>query len=82
EPHVTHALGEDPRYLRQKVKQLGYQTYVCCPLELPHSLIGVLNLASRDPRLDHEALLDSLGRIGPLFASTLYTLLTRLGEVG
>jgi len=82
EPLVTHALGEDPRYLRQKVKQLGYQTYVCCPLELPHSLIGVLNLASRDPRLDHEALLDSLGRIGPLFASTLYTLLTRLGEVG
>ncbi|ETN87537.1 GAF domain-containing protein [Thermus sp. NMX2.A1] len=82
EPLFTHALGEDPRYLRQKVKQLGYQTYICYPLELPQGLIGVLNLASRDPDLDHQEPLETLSRIGPLFASTLYTLLTRLGEVG
>lgn len=82
EPLFTHALGEDPRYLRQKVKQLGYQTYICYPLELPQGLIGVLNLASRDPDLDHHEPLETLSRIGPLFASTLYTLLTRLGEVG
>ncbi|WP_234555123.1 GAF domain-containing protein [Thermus caliditerrae] len=82
EPLFTHTLGEDPRYLRQKVKQLGYQTYVCYPLELPQGLIGVLNLASRDPEVDHEEVLETLSRIGPLFASTLYTLLTRLGEVG
>ncbi|TBH20068.1 GAF domain-containing protein [Thermus thermamylovorans] len=82
EPLYTHALKEDPRYLRQKVKQLGYQTYICYPLELPHGLIGVLNLASRDPEADHEEVLEALSRIGPLFASTLYTLLTRLGEVG
>ncbi|WP_038057452.1 GAF domain-containing protein [Thermus amyloliquefaciens] len=82
EPLFTHALGKDPRYLRQKVKQLGYQTYICYPLELPQGLIGVLNLASRDPRLDHQEPLETLSRIAPLFASTLYTLLTRLGEVG
>ncbi|SDE92705.1 GAF domain-containing protein [Thermus arciformis] len=82
EPLVTHTLREDPRYLRQKVKQLGYQTYICVPLELPQGLIGVLNLASRNPQADHEEVLEALSRIGPLFASTLYTLLTRLGETG
>ena len=82
EPLFTHTLQEDPRYLRQKVKQLGYQTYVCFPLELPHGLIGVLNLASRDPGVDHEGILQALGLIAPLFASTLFTLLTRLGERG
>ncbi|WP_448566749.1 GAF domain-containing protein [Thermus sp.] len=82
EPLFTHTLQEDPRYLRQKVKQLGYRTYVCYPLELPHGLIGVLNLASRDPGVDHEGLLQALGLIGPLLASTLFTLLTRLGEKG
>ncbi|WP_238530132.1 GAF domain-containing protein [Thermus parvatiensis] len=49
EPLYTHALQQDARYLRQKVKQLGYQTYISYPLELPQGLIGVLNLASRDP---------------------------------
>ncbi len=82
EPLFTHSLSEDPRYLRQKVKQLGYQTYICYPLELPQGLIGVLNLASRNAELDHQEPLETLSRIGPLFASTLYTLLTRLGEVG
>ncbi|WP_243026626.1 GAF domain-containing protein [Thermus albus] len=82
EPLITHTLGEDRRYLRQKVKQLGYQTYICYPLELPQGLIGVLNLASRNPQLDHKDSLETLSRIAPLFASTLYTLLTRLGEVG
>jgi len=32
---VTHDLESDPRYLRQKVKRLGYKTYICYPLELP-----------------------------------------------
>lgn len=82
EPLYTHALQQDARYLRQKVKQLGYQTYISYPLELPQGLIGVLNLASRDPGAKHEEALDTLSRIGPLFASTLYTLLTRLGEAG
>lgn len=82
EPLFTHSLDKDPRYLRQKVKQLGYQTYICYPLELPQGLIGVLNLASRSAELDHQEPLEILARIGPLFASALYTLLTRLGEVG
>ncbi|MGC8905788.1 GAF domain-containing protein, partial [Thermus sp.] len=82
EPLITHALQQDPRYLRKRVKALGYQTYVCFPLELPHGLIGVLNLASRDPEADHGAVLEALGHLGPLLAATLYTVLTRLGEAG
>jgi DNA-binding SARP family transcriptional activator len=79
---VTHDLASDSRYLRQKVKKLGYKTYVCYPLKLPQGLIGVLNLASRDPAVDHEALLDQLTLVGPMLAASLYTVLTRLGEKG
>ncbi|MER3480255.1 MAG: PAS sensor protein [Meiothermus sp.] len=81
-PLVTHDLASDGRYLRQKVKKLGYKTYVCYPLELPQGLIGVLNLASRAPEVNDEALLDQLTLIGPMLASSLYTVLTRLGEKG
>lgn len=82
QPLVTHDLASDERYLRQKVKKLGYKTYVCYPLELPHGLIGVLNLASRAPEANDEALLDQLTLIGPMLASSLYAVLTRLGEKG
>ncbi|GEM81958.1 BTAD domain-containing putative transcriptional regulator [Meiothermus hypogaeus] len=81
-PLVTHDLASDARYLRQKVKKLGYKTYVCYPLELPQGLIGVLNLASRDPDVDDQALLQSLNLLGPVLAASLYTVLTRLGENG
>ncbi|MCL6525688.1 MAG: winged helix-turn-helix domain-containing protein [Thermaceae bacterium] len=79
---VTHDLATDARYLRQKVKKLGYKTYVCYPLELPQGLIGVLNLASRDPQIDDEALLEQLSLMGPMLAASLYMVLTRLGERG
>ncbi|AEB12582.1 BTAD domain-containing putative transcriptional regulator [Marinithermus hydrothermalis] len=79
-PIVTHELGRDPRYLRRKVKALGYATYISYPLELPHGLIGVLNLASRDAARDEREALELLERIAPLLASGLYTVLTRLGE--
>jgi DNA-binding SARP family transcriptional activator len=79
---VTHDLAADGRYLRQKVKKLGYKTYICYPLELPQGLIGVLNLASRDPAVDDEALLEQLTLVGPMLAASLYMVLTRLGEKG
>lgn len=81
-PFFTHSLPEDPRFLRQKVKRLGYRTYIGQPLALPQGLIGVLNLASRDPEADHGKALETLDQLAPLLASALYTLLTRLGEVG
>lgn len=81
-PLVTHQLQGDGRYLRQKVKKLGYQTYFCYPLELPQGLIGVLNLASRNPDVNDEQVTDQLQLIGPMLAAGLYTLLTRLSERG
>jgi DNA-binding SARP family transcriptional activator len=111
-PLLTHDLPSDSRYLRQKVKKLGYKTYVCYPLELPLGeqraspvtpegdrpfgarglprpegdrplgLIGVLNLASRDPNTDDAMLLEQLALVGPMLAASLYTVLTRLGEAG
>lgn len=81
-PLVTHDLAADARYLRQKVKKLGYKTYLCYPLELPQGLIGVLNLASRNPDADDQALLQALSLVGPVLAASLYTVLTRLGESG
>lgn len=81
-PLVTHDLASDTRYLRQKVKKLGYKTYLCYPLELPQGLIGVLNLASRNPDANDQALLQALSLVGPVLAASLYTVLTRLGESG
>ncbi|ADH62197.1 response regulator receiver and SARP domain protein [Allomeiothermus silvanus DSM 9946] len=89
QPLVTHDLASDGRYLRQKVKRLGYKTYVCYPLELPRlpgerpqGLIGVLDLASQDPEVDDAVLLEQLALISPVLASSLYAVLTRLGEKG
>jgi DNA-binding SARP family transcriptional activator len=79
-PIVTHDLGSDARYLRQQVKALGYCTYVCAPLELPHRLIGVVNLASRDPKADEHGAFELLCQVGPMLATGLYTVLTHLGE--
>jgi transcriptional regulator with GAF, ATPase, and Fis domain len=64
-PLVTHALSEDPRYLRSKVKALGYHTYVCFPLSLGEHFIGVINLASRDPEADEGLALELLEVVAP-----------------
>lgn len=49
EPIVTHRLGQDRRYLRGRVKELGFQHYLCQPLKTAGKLVGCLNLASRHP---------------------------------
>lgn len=79
-PLVTHDLTHDLRYLREEVKALGYHTYICVPLELPYRLIGVLNLASRDPDANDRPALNLMGQVAPVLASSLYTILTYLGE--
>lgn len=79
-PIVTHDLPHDLRYLRAGVKALGYHTYICVPLELPYRLIGVLNLASRNPEADEQPTLHLMQQVAPVLASSLYTILTYLGE--
>jgi len=79
-PLVTHRLEEDDRYLRIKVKEAGYHTYLVYPLELPQGVIGVLNLASKDPEADDRAALELLEVVAPVLASGIYAALTSLGE--
>ncbi len=79
-PLVTHRLQEDERYLRLKVKEAGYRTYLVYPLELPQGVIGVLNLASKDPNADERGALELLEVVAPVLASGVYAALTSLGE--
>ncbi len=79
-PLVTHRLDRDRRYLRSRVKTLGYRSYICIPLELPWGLVGVLNVASRDPDLPEMQILELLRLVGPMLAAGLYTVMTQLAE--
>lgn len=54
EPIWTSDLLQDTRYLRTRVKEKGFQSYVCQPLRGPDGIIGVLNLAARRPDMDME----------------------------
>lgn len=75
---TTH-LQTDAHYLRAEVKALGYRGFVTHPLLLPHAVVGVLGLATRDPaRL--ETARASLAFCAPLLATSLYAVMTSLGE--
>ncbi len=45
---VVHDLGSDPRFVRGKVKELGFQTYGALPLRYRGETVGVLAVAARD----------------------------------
>lgn len=49
EPIHVHNLPEDGRFLRQKVKDEGFQTFHALPLRRSSETIGVLCVAARDP---------------------------------
>ena len=46
-PLIVHNLGEDPLFLREKVKKAGYRTFVGLPLRSTEGIVGVLAIASR-----------------------------------
>lgn len=79
QPIITHEVQQDRRYLRDDVKKLGYQSYICYPLLLPHKVIGVLSLATRAPQISSETE-RVLSHVAPLLASSLYSVLTSLSE--
>lgn len=53
EPIFTTNLQTDPRFLRTRVKDLGFRSYLCVPIEFGDELVGSLNLASRESRRDY-----------------------------
>ncbi len=46
-PVVVHDLGADARFLRQQVKDLGFQTFCALPLRHGEQTVGVLAVAAR-----------------------------------
>jgi len=49
-PLVVHDLPNDPRFLRQQVKDLGFHTFCAFPLKSREGVIGILAVASRSPQ--------------------------------
>ncbi|MBI2911522.1 MAG: GAF domain-containing protein [Chloroflexi bacterium] len=52
EPIATRNLAADPRYLRSRVKDRGFQSYLCVPVRNSAGVIGALNVAARHTGLD------------------------------
>ncbi|MBI2865893.1 MAG: GAF domain-containing sensor histidine kinase [Chloroflexi bacterium] len=50
EPVLIHNAHQDPRFLRQKVKALGFHTFCALPLRRAGRVVGVLAVAARDPK--------------------------------
>ncbi len=76
-PIVTRDLLGDSRYLRTRVKERGFQSYVCVPLFLgADHVAGSLNVAARKVSFDSDRALRLLtwaGRvIGPFLESGLF----------
>ncbi|MFQ5860891.1 MAG: GAF domain-containing protein [Dehalococcoidia bacterium] len=49
-PILVHNLPNDSRFLRQRVKAEGFQTFYALPLRRAEGTIGVLTVAARDSR--------------------------------
>jgi two-component system sensor histidine kinase DevS len=45
-PIITSELGQDERFLRSAVVDIGFKQMVCIPLSAPGELVGVLSIAS------------------------------------
>lgn len=61
---VVHDLAEDPRFLREKIRQKRFQSYAGVPLKSRGTVVGVMGIFSLDPsRLTSEdvELLEALG---------------------
>ncbi|MBI2918819.1 MAG: GAF domain-containing protein [Chloroflexi bacterium] len=54
-PVFSDHLLDDPRFLRSRVKEAGFQQYVCMPLRSSSGVVGSIGLAFRrpDPALSH-----------------------------
>lgn len=51
-PLLSHRLQGEPRYLRQQVKDAGFQAYVCVPLHHHGEVLGSIGLAFRDATVE------------------------------
>ena len=64
-PLVVHDLPNDSRFVRARIKELGFHTYCGLPLRHRGEIVGVLGVASKDPnKLSSERELRLLTGIG------------------
>ena len=64
EPVLVQDLPEDPRFLRKKVTLYGFRAFAGVPLRSKNQVVGVMNIASLDPRRITNESLDLLAAIG------------------
>src|SRR3990170_6453099 len=64
-PVVVHDLPNDGRFVRARIKELGFHTYCVLPLHHRGEIVGVLGVASKDPsKLSSDRELRLLAGIG------------------
>lgn len=64
-PVVVHDLPNDGRFVRARIKELGFHTYCGLPLQHRGEIVGVLGVASKDPeKLSSDRELRLLAGIG------------------
>jgi signal transduction histidine kinase len=47
QPHISHDLASDVRFLREAVVKAGFRQIACIPLESSKNMVGVLTVATR-----------------------------------
>ncbi|MDP2659590.1 MAG: GAF domain-containing protein, partial [Dehalococcoidia bacterium] len=64
EPIVTRSMGDDARFLRESVKEKGFQFMACLPLKSRTRVVGTMLIASCQPRDLASRDLELLSSIG------------------
>ncbi|MBI2848606.1 MAG: GAF domain-containing protein [Chloroflexi bacterium] len=80
-PIISTSLPEDPRYLREQVKERGFHSYLCVPLLGPEGVMGCINTAFRRPDADMERAMAILSWASAPLSMRLQVDLLRLGEM-
>ncbi|MCG3188957.1 MAG: hypothetical protein LKCHEGNO_01190 [Burkholderiaceae bacterium] len=81
QPVYTDHLAADARFLRERVKREGFNSYVCAPLMHRGDALGCLALAFRRSDVDLERVLNLLRWVGTPMSLVVQTALARLREV-
>lgn len=79
-PVYTDHLAEDPRFLRTRVKQEGFRTYVCNPLVNRGDALGCVALAFRRSDVDLERVTNLLRWVGTPMGPAVESALAHLRD--
>jgi signal transduction histidine kinase len=63
-PMISNALQQDPRFLRRKVINAGFQCFACIPLTAQGNVVGVMGIATRHMQRLNQREIGLLSAIG------------------